>query len=104
GKVPMDRDFELSWRPDTGATPGAAVFSETLDGEAYALVMLVPNARSEQARPPREMIFVIDASGSMEGMALAQAKAAVALAIAGLGPRDRFNVIPFDSVTKSVDS
>jgi Ca-activated chloride channel family protein len=102
GKVPMDRDFELTWRPDTGTTPGAAVFSETLDGENYALVMLVPNARSEQALPPREMIFVIDTSGSMEGMALAQAKAAVALAIAGLGPRDRFNVIQFDSVTQSL--
>ena len=102
GKVPMDRDFELIWRPDTGATPGAAVFSETLDGEAYALVMLVPNVRSELPPPPREMIFVIDTSGSMEGMALAQAKSAVALAIAGLGPRDRFNVIQFDSVTKSL--
>jgi Ca-activated chloride channel family protein len=102
GKVPMDRDFALTWRPDVGAQPAAAVFSETLDGEAYALVMLVPG--TQRAAPPlrREMIFVIDTSGSMEGTALAQAKSALALAVQRLGPRDRFNVIEFNSTTSTL--
>jgi Ca-activated chloride channel family protein len=101
-KVPMDRDFELEWRPDTASTPRAAVFSETVDGEAYALVMLLPDAARTGPRPPREMIFVIDTSGSMEGMSLDQAKAGLKLALAKLGPRDRFNVIQFDSVTRTL--
>jgi Ca-activated chloride channel homolog len=102
GKVPMDRDFELQWQPDVGTRPGAALFTETLDGETYALLMLVPNARRDSLGLAREMIFVIDTSGSMEGTALAQAKAALAFGLAELGANDRFNVIQFNSFTAAL--
>ena len=46
--------------------------------------------------PPREMIFVIDNSGSMSGESMDQAKASLSHALKTLKPADRFNVIRFD--------
>jgi len=45
---------------------------------------------------PREIVFVIDNSGSMGGTSIAQAKASLLYALANLKPADRFNVIRFD--------
>jgi Ca-activated chloride channel family protein len=50
-------------------------------------------------RVPREVILVIDTSGSMQGSSMEQAKAAVIQALDALTPRDRFNVLEFNSVT-----
>jgi len=47
------------------------------------------------------MILVIDTSGSMTGDSIAQAKAAVIQALDALTPRDRFNVLEFNSVTRT---
>jgi Ca-activated chloride channel family protein len=102
GVVPADRDFELVWAPDPGAQPAAAVFTEWHGGEAYALVMLLPPAAPDAAggRLPREVIFVIDTSGSMGGASIQQARLALEQALAALTPSDRFNVIQFNSTTE----
>ena len=44
----------------------------------------------------REIIFVIDNSGSMGGTSIVQAKASLAYGLGRLRPSDRFNVIRFD--------
>lgn len=97
-----DRDFELSWRPAAGRAPQAALFTEARGGAAYALLMVVPpvGAESEARRLPREVVFVIDTSGSMHGDSLTQARAALRLALERLTPQDRFNVIRFNSRTE----
>ncbi|WP_153916144.1 marine proteobacterial sortase target protein [Shewanella sp. TC10] len=46
---------------------------------------------------PRELILVIDTSGSMSGGSLEQAKQAMLYALAGLTSQDKFNVIEFNS-------
>ncbi len=97
GKVPMDRDFLLEWTPRVGDAPGAAVFTEQLDGHTYALVMLMPPQARGEVRQPREVIFVIDTSGSMAGTSIIQAREALLLALERLNPGDRFNIIEFDS-------
>jgi Ca-activated chloride channel family protein len=89
-------DFELSWQPDLGTNPEATVLTEKLGDETYALVMVTPPARSP-VRLPRETIFIIDSSGSMEGASMDQAKAALLLALDDLRSGDKFNVIDFDS-------
>jgi Ca-activated chloride channel family protein len=50
---------------------------------------------AEQPRP-REIVFVIDNSGSMGGTSMVQAKASLVFALSRLRPTDRFNVIRFD--------
>ncbi len=98
-----DHDFELSWQPDLGTKPEATVLTEKLGEETYALVMVTPPARSP-VRLPRETIFIIDSSGSMEGASMNQAKAALLLALDDLRPGDKFNVIDFDSEARPLFS
>jgi Ca-activated chloride channel family protein len=97
-RVPADRDFVLSWRPEPGAAPTAGLFTEMRDGRTHLLVMLMPpTADSAPSVPPREMIFIIDTSGSMEGTSIRQAKAALHLGLDRLKPHDTFNIIQFNS-------
>ena len=102
--VPADRDFELAWRPKPGMMPRGALFREERGGATYALVTLFPPAGDsvEAARLPREVVFVIDTSGSMQGFSIQQARAALVLAIERLRPADRFNVIQFNNVTEAL--
>ncbi|MEO8486384.1 MAG: marine proteobacterial sortase target protein [Betaproteobacteria bacterium] len=101
--VPADRDLELAWKPAVGAEPGAAVFTERRDGRTYALVMVLPPS-VEAAGPalPREATFVVDTSGSMSGVSIVQAKEATLFALSRLKPGDRFNVIEFNSRTRTL--
>ncbi len=100
GSSEMDRDFVMHWRPVTGSAPGAAVFTEQLGGDRYGLLMLVP---PELASSPtetviaREMVFVIDTSGSMGGASIDQARQSLLMALATLRPQDSFNIIEFNS-------
>lgn len=95
------RDFELVWRPDVHRQPQAALFTERLAGEDYALLMVMPpNEKSESLHyVPREVTYVIDTSGSMAGASIQQARAALLLALQRLREGDYFNIIEFNSET-----
>lgn len=98
GVSEMDRDFVLSWQPVTGSAPKAALFAEDVDGQHYGLLMVVPPAATDaSAAGSREIIFVVDTSGSMGGVSIEQAKASVSNALARLQSSDFFNIIAFDS-------
>ncbi|MGO4622797.1 marine proteobacterial sortase target protein [Ensifer sp. 2YAB10] len=97
--VPADRDFELTWKAIEGKSPYAGLFRETVNGKTYLLSFVTPpaTASNTDAKPvKREIVFVIDNSGSMAGPSMEQAKQSLALAISRLKPEDRFNVIRFD--------
>jgi len=101
GAVPAARDFELAWTPDVGAAPGAAVLTEERDGRKFALLMVLPPVTDAAAPPaPREITYIVDTSGSMEGVSIDQAKEALVMALERLQPGDRFNIIEFNSVTR----
>ena len=101
GHVPAARDFELTFVPDVGAAPGAALFTEDKGGKTYALLMALPPTAPGAATPhvPREITYIIDTSGSMEGVSITQARDALAMALERLQPGDRFNVIEFNSTS-----
>src|SRR5690606_30106292 len=77
-------------------------FVEEVEDHDYALLMLVPPQQQLQEALPREVIFIIDTSGSMGGTSIAQAKASLQLALSRLKPQDRFNVIEFNSTHYSL--
>ena len=96
--VPADRDFVLRWRPQPGNAPRAAWFTQTIGDDHYGLLMVVPPAVSPGAGSVRrELIFVIDTSGSMGGPSIEQARTALAFAIEHLRVEDQFNIIQFNS-------
>lgn len=101
GEAASDRDFELVWRPQPSAVPQQAVFVEQQGDTQYALINVIPPTLPVPT-VPRELILVIDNSGSMHGESMTQAKAAVDRALSRLKPGDRFNVIRFDHSYDSV--
>jgi len=104
GRAPMDHDFELLWRPVPSASPRAMAFIETIKGQPHYLLMVVPPEADMAATTvmPREMIFIIDTSGSMHGVSIQQAKQALLRALDGLQPGDKFNVVEFNSYTNAL--
>lgn len=96
--VPMDQDFVLSWRLRTGASSRASLFTETVNNEHYAVLMLNPAEQPAKGnRMPREVILIIDTSGSMSGERIRQAQKSLVYALQQLQPEDRFNVLEFNS-------
>ena len=101
-----DRDFELVWKPQLGNEPKLSVFNEIVadkdgDTENYAMVSLLPPDLShlQQKVQSRDVVFVIDVSGSMAGTSIEQAKSALITALDGLSEIDRFNIIWFNDNT-----
>jgi len=99
-----EKDFVLRWLPKTGSAPGAGLFTETVEGKIYALLMVMPphGKIDGYKRTKREVIFVIDTSGSMSGTSILQARAALALALKRLAPGDSFNIIEFNSIAQGL--
>ena len=94
-----DRDFELNWYPVRTYEPEIALFTQQKDDDVYLLLMATPPKDEvfKQSSRARELVFIIDSSGSMSGSSMNQAKDALYEAIRRLKPNDRFNVIDFDS-------
>ncbi len=90
-----NRDFILEWSTAT-AQIGDALLTTT-DGDAgYFAFLLQPPARvTSQQVTPRELVFVLDTSGSMSGDPINKAKETMALCLDQADPRDTFNVITF---------
>ncbi|MCK1385928.1 marine proteobacterial sortase target protein [Bradyrhizobium sp. 21] len=98
GAVPADRDFELTWKPAAAKAPSVGLFRERVGDADYLLAFVTPpSAEQATQKPlPREVVFVIDNSGSMGGTSIVEAKASLTYALSRLQPADRFNVIRFD--------
>ncbi len=95
--VPADRDFTLNFAPKAGIVPSVSLLKESTKDGDYLLAFVVPPTAGHRAEiRPREVIFVLDNSGSMGGESIRQAKASLLTALDRLTPADRFNVIRFD--------
>jgi len=101
-----EHDFVLRWYPQRGNEPQAAMFSETLNGEEYVLMMLLPPESSKtldtENKQSREVVFIIDTSGSMHGNAMSAAKDALFFGLTQLGAQDKFNIIEFNSYAREL--
>jgi Ca-activated chloride channel family protein len=96
GAMPADRDFELDWR-SASANPTLGLFREQTASGDYVMATVTPPADlSTLPTPPREMVFVIDNSGSMGGASMEEAKASLIHALSTLRPQDHFNIVRFD--------
>lgn len=97
--VPADRDFVLKWQPELGQLPRATVFNQKLDGYDYSLFTIYPPKTELYNRKniPRDVVFILDVSGSMSGTSIRQAKEALKLALTRLNASDKFNIIWFNN-------
>ena len=65
--------------------------------QGFAMITVTPPATSAARATPRDLTFVMDVSGSMQGRKLEQAKAAGEALLATLRPADRFRLIDFST-------
>ncbi len=97
-----DQDFELIYtHSDEGVGLNLLTFPDQESGngfgqEGYFLLLAAPSIEVDQVIP-RDIVLVLDTSGSMEGDKLAQAKEAARYILTHLNPEDRFNVIAFST-------
>lgn len=97
----VNRDFVLEFKPLQKEQAQAAFFTQQFEnGDRYGLAMLMPPGDhfTQTQRLPREMVFVVDTSGSMHGQSMEQAKKALFYALSLLDSDDSFNIIGFDSI------
>lgn len=73
----------------------------TRDEEGYALITVTPPSDLAANRLPRDLTFVLDASGSMAGRKMEQAKAAGRALLRTLGSQDRFRIVDFSTDVRS---
>lgn len=94
-----NRDFVLSYTT-AGQDISDALLTHTDERGKFFTLILQPPARVKPEQiVPREVIFVIDSSGSMHGFPIDTAKQAMKLCIDNLQPDDTFNLITFSGNT-----
>lgn len=99
--LPKDRvpnkDFVLEYDV-VGEKPEMALLTHRQPGSehGYFMLMIQPKAelRAEEITP-KEMIFVVDNSGSMSGYPIEKAKETMRRCLRGMNPNDSFQVIRF---------
>lgn len=100
-RVP-DKDLVLSWRP-AGDAPGAHALVQRERGEDFLLLFVQPPAEVAPALVrPKELVFLLDKSGSMMGAPIERAKALVDRALGALGPDDTFQLVAFDGAAQAM--
>ena len=95
-----ESDFTLYYSTDAAAV-SLDVLTFAGDGDGYFLLLASPGLSAEEAVVPKDVVIVLDVSGSMEGEKLEQAQDAVGYILAHLNDGDRFDVIAFSTGTDS---
>lgn len=99
---PLDRDFVLRWRIASEVLASTVLVHRMPEGEGFGLFSIVP-PRRDDAVAARDVVFVVDRSGSMEGQKIASAARACSMLLHTLGPRDRFAIQAFDNAVEWMD-
>ncbi|MFN0251817.1 MAG: VIT domain-containing protein [Kofleriaceae bacterium] len=101
----LDRDFILRWRLDGSELASALRCIDDADGQGGTFMLtLVPPSTVAVAGKPRDVVFVLDRSGSMSGWKMVAARRAAARMIDTLTSRDRFCTIAFDNTSELLPS
>jgi Ca-activated chloride channel family protein len=98
--IPMDRDLVITWPFTLADSEETYTFTSQHNGQRYAQLLLTPPASVNEATiPARELILIVDKSGSMGGVSIRAAREALHFALDNLSNRDTFNIIAFDNDT-----
>ncbi len=101
GEVLPDRDCIIIWQPKTDSRPALSVWSQSdsTAGNAYFLALCVPPKDPKVKKVPREVILLVDHSGSMEGPKWEAADWAVERFLSNLEEQDSFALGLFHDTT-----
>ncbi len=90
-----NKDFTLRYEV-AGEKPQMALLTHRSGFGGYFLLMIQPQVEPTGADLiPREVVFVLDVSGSMSGLPIEKSKEVVKKSLDGLAPDDTFRIITF---------
>lgn len=98
-QTPLDKDFQLFYslsNKEIGITP---VFHRPISSDdGYFLMLISPQIESAKTTViPRDLVLVMDTSGSMDNVKMDQAKKALKHCLGQLRAKDRFAIITFST-------
>ncbi|QOJ15293.1 MAG: VWA domain-containing protein [Planctomycetia bacterium] len=94
-----NRDFVLRYRLAREEIGDSYVVERDPTGLYFTLVLQPPRRVQAETVVPRELIFVLDTSGSMNGFPMEKSRAVMRKALASMRPADVFNIITFSGHT-----
>lgn len=94
-----NKDFILRYDVAGGKIQDAVLTHRHGKDGFFTLILQPPDRVTLSDVTPKELVFVLDTSGSMSGFPLEKAKETMRLALEGLYPHDRFNLITFSGDT-----
>ncbi|MCU0519293.1 MAG: VIT and VWA domain-containing protein [Anaerolineae bacterium] len=99
--VQPTEDFHLFFSPAEGGFGSGLLLGRQpdADGEtqgAFLFLFAPERARHDSPALPKDIVFVVDRSGSMEGEKMVQAQDALQYILGQLGSDDRFSIVGFD--------
>jgi Ca-activated chloride channel family protein len=96
--VTLDQDFDLYYAVADGDV-GLSLLTHRVPGDdGFFLAMIAPRTvLTDQQLAAKEVVFVIDTSGSMAGDKIGRARAALDHMLQRLGPNDHFQIVRFST-------
>lgn len=93
----MNRDFVLRWQhADRVLTSQFLSHRTGQKGRYSGMLSILPPVQEKVHETGRDLVFLLDRSGSMHGEKMISAKRACKFLLSSLGPRDRFAINAFD--------
>jgi Ca-activated chloride channel family protein len=90
-----NKDFVLKYDVAGRRVEDALLTHRTDKGGFFTFILQPPDRVTVEDVTPKEIVFVLDTSGSMSGFPIEKAKESMKLALDGLYPQDTFNLITF---------
>src|ERR1700682_5657020 len=90
-----NKDFVLRYDVAGKKIEDALLTHSTDKGGFFTLILHPPDRVTVEDVTPKELVFVLDTSGSMSGFPIEKAKETMKLALDNLYPSDTFNLITF---------
>ncbi len=94
--VMADKDFELYYTVSQEDIGLNLLSYKEAEQDGFFMLLAAPSVAVEEVIA-KDVILVMDTSGSMEGEKMAQAQEAARYVVAHLNPEDRFNIVPFST-------
>ena len=100
GETIPNKDFVLRYDVTGQRIADAFLTHKDERGGFFTLMLQPPDKFSYEDVTPKEIVFVLDTSGSMQGFPIEKAKEAMRASLENLYPYDTFNVITFAGDTR----
>ena len=92
-----DTDFQLVYSSDTRDVGLRLITYKPDDDDGYFLLLAAPTLSNETKPAAKDVVFVVDTSGSMAGAKLQQAQKALRFCVENLNADDRFEIVRFST-------